>query len=136
LLEHQFLVRREIPTISRGGVYSLTRAGESELIGPGEFFAGATGKVEPPSGHLQHALELNEIHLALKQSGRLVRWAPGSDIRFINEFTDTATSRTTTLWSMSRWVAANAASLSNTSAPRKRRSGTQRFTGRLNGKAS
>jgi len=89
LLEHQLLVRREIRTISRGVVYSLTRAGESEMIGRGEFFAGATDKVEASSGHLQHALELNEIHLALKQSGMLVRWTPGSDIRSRNEFTNT-----------------------------------------------
>ena len=89
LLEHKLLVRREIPTISRGVVYSLTRAGESEMIGRGEFYAGTTDKVEPSSGHVQHALELNEIHLALKQSGMLVRWTPGSDIRSRNEFTNT-----------------------------------------------
>ena len=36
---------------------------------------------------MQHALELNDIHLALKQSRTLVRWTPESDIRSRNEFT-------------------------------------------------
>jgi hypothetical protein len=33
-------------------------------------------------------LELNDIHLALKRTGMLVRWTPESDIRSRNEFTD------------------------------------------------
>lgn len=87
LLDHKFLVRREIPTINRGVVYSLAPAGEAELIGRGEFYAGGADKSIPSNGHLHHALELTEVHLALKQSGMLVRWTPESDIRSRNEFT-------------------------------------------------
>jgi hypothetical protein len=87
LLAHELLVRREIPTMNRGVVYSLSRAGASEMIGKGEYYSGSADKGEPPSGHVQHALELNDIHLALKRTGVLVRWTPESDIRSRNEFT-------------------------------------------------
>lgn len=87
LLAHELLVRREIPTMNRGVVYSITRAGASEMIGKGEYYSGSADKGEPSSGHVTHALELNDIHLALKRSGMLVRWTPESDIRSRNEFT-------------------------------------------------
>jgi len=87
LLAHELLQRREIPTMSRGVVYSISRAGASEMIGRGEYYCGSAEKAEPASGHVQHALELNDIHLALKRTGMLVRWTPESDIRSRNEFT-------------------------------------------------
>ena len=88
LLQHELLVRREIPTMNRGVVYSLSRAGASEMIGQGEYYSGFTDKTDPSSGHVQHALELNDVHLALKRTGMLVRWTPESDIRSRNEFTE------------------------------------------------
>ena len=87
LLAHELLVRREIPTMNRGVVYSISQAGASEMIGRGEYYSGSTDKGEPSSGHVQHALELNDIHLALKRSGMLIRWTPETDIRSRNEFT-------------------------------------------------
>ena len=74
--------------MNRGVVYSISRAGASELIGKGEFFSGSMDKGEPSSGHVQHALELTDIHIALKRTGVLVRWTPESDIRSRNEFTE------------------------------------------------
>jgi hypothetical protein len=88
LLAHELLVRRDIATINRGVVYSISQAGASEMISRGEYYSGSTEKGEPAGGHVQHALELNEIHLALKRTGMLVRWTPESDIRSRNEFTD------------------------------------------------
>ncbi len=88
LLDHELLVRREIPTMNRGVVYSLSRAGASEMIGQGEYYSGSADKIDPSSGHVQHALELNDVHLALKRTGVLVRWTPESDIRSRNEFTE------------------------------------------------
>ncbi|MBZ5631025.1 MAG: hypothetical protein LAO06_19400 [Acidobacteriia bacterium] len=88
LLAHELLVRREIPNMNRGVVYSISRAGASEMIGKGEFFSGSMDKGEPSSVHVQHALELNDIHIALKRTGVLVRWTPESDIRSRNEFTE------------------------------------------------
>ena len=88
LLAHELLVRREIPTMNRGVVYSISHAGASEIISRGEYYSGSTDKGEPSNGHVQHALELNDIHIALKRTGTLVRWTPESDIRSRNEFTD------------------------------------------------
>ena len=88
LLAHELLVRHEIPAMNRGIVYSISRAGISEMIGKGEYYAGSLNSGGHPGGHVQHALELNDIHLALKRTGMLVRWTPESDIRSRNEFTD------------------------------------------------
>jgi len=88
LLAHDLLVRHEIPTMNRGVVYSITRAGASELVGRGEYYSGSTNVGKQFNGHVQHALELNDIHLALKQSRTFVRWTPESDVRSRNEFTE------------------------------------------------
>jgi hypothetical protein len=87
LLAHDLLVRHEIPTMNRGVVYSISRAGASELVGRGEYYSGSTDVGKESNGHVQHALELNDIHLALKQTRTLIRWMPESDIRSRNEFT-------------------------------------------------
>jgi len=87
LLSHDLLVRHEIPTMNRGVVYSISRAGASELVGKGEYYSGSTDVGKGSNGHVQHALELNDIHLALKRTGMLSRWTPESDIRSRNEFT-------------------------------------------------
>ena len=87
LLAHDLLVRHEIPTMNRGVVYSISRAGASELVGRGEYYSGSTDVGKESNGHVQHALELNDIHLALKYNRTLVRWTPESDIRSRNEFT-------------------------------------------------
>jgi len=46
----------------------------------------------PKNGQLPkaiyHAIALNEIHLALKRSQRLVHWMPETEIRSRNELTD------------------------------------------------
>ena len=68
LLAHDLLVRHEIPTMNRGVVYSISRAGASELVGRGEYYSGSTDIGKESNGHVQHALELNDIHLALKQT--------------------------------------------------------------------
>ena len=88
LLAHDLLVRHEIPTMNSGVVYSISRPGASELVGRGEYYSGSTDIGKESNGHVQHALELNDIHLALKQSRTLVRWTPESDIRSRNEFTE------------------------------------------------
>lgn len=88
LLAHHLLLRHEIPTMSRGAVYSISPAGASELIGKGEYYSGPMESGRTFNGHVQHALELNEIHLALGRTGELARWTPESDIRSRNEFTN------------------------------------------------
>jgi len=88
LLDHQLLLRHEIPTMNRGVVYSVSPAGASELISKGECYSGPMESGRTSHGHVQHALELNEIHLALRRTGELARWTPESDIRSRNEFTN------------------------------------------------
>lgn len=87
LVKHGLLMRRELPFVNRGVVYSVSEAGASELIGRGEYYAGCTNHGQDPKGHVHHALELNEVHLALKRTGMLVAWTPETDIRSRNEFT-------------------------------------------------
>jgi hypothetical protein len=88
LQAHELLLRHEIPTISRGVVYSISPAGASELICRGEYYSGPMEASRTSNGHVQHALELNDIHLALKRTGELARWTPESDIRSRNELTN------------------------------------------------
>jgi hypothetical protein len=88
LIAHQLLTRQEIPTMNRGVVYAIAPAGASELIARGEYYSGSVERMEVVGGHVQHALELNEIHLALRRAGILARWTPECDIRSRNELTD------------------------------------------------
>jgi hypothetical protein len=88
LVAHALLVRHQIREINRGVVYAISPAGASELIARGEYYSGSPDRIEAGGGHVQHALELNEIHLALKRTGMLARWTPESDIRSRNELTD------------------------------------------------
>lgn len=88
LVAHALLVRHRIREMHRGVVYAIAPAGASELIARGEYYAGSVERDEAAGGHVQHALELNEIHLALKRTGMLARWTPESDIRSRNELTD------------------------------------------------
>ncbi|HWR13490.1 MAG TPA: hypothetical protein VN577_01580 [Terriglobales bacterium] len=88
LAAHALLVRHQIRDMNIGVVYAISPGGASELIARGEYYSGSPDRVEAVSGHVQHALELNEIHLALKRTGMLARWTPESDIRSRNELTD------------------------------------------------
>ena len=90
LVRNKYLVRDEIPYRTQGYVYSISDKGASELIGLGEYYTSPTCR--PKDGQIPkavfHAIELNEIHLALKRSQQLVRWMPDTEIRSRNELTD------------------------------------------------
>ncbi len=90
LVNHKYLVRDEIPYRTEGYVYSISDKGASELIGLGEYFIGPASR--PRDGQLPnavfHAIELNDIHLALKRSQQLVHWMPVTEIRSRNELTE------------------------------------------------
>jgi hypothetical protein len=79
LLAHQLLVRREIPTINRGVVYSISQAGASEMISRGEYYSGSTERGETAGGHVQHARSttFHEVLVGaeLRSSGRSTRAA-------------------------------------------------------------
>ena len=90
LVNHKYLVRDEIPQRTEGYVYSISDKGASELIGFGEYFIGPASR--PRDGQLPnavfHAIEVNDIHLALKRSQQLVYWMPDTEIRSRNELTE------------------------------------------------
>ena len=90
LVNHEYLVRDEIPYRTDGYVYSISDKGASELIGLGEYCIWPASR--PRNGQLPnvvfHAIELNEIHLALKRSQQLLQWMPDTEIHSRNELTD------------------------------------------------
>ena len=87
LVKHNYLVRDEVPFKTDGYVYSISEMGASEAIGLGECYTGATQR--PKDGKLPkavyHAIDLNEIHLALKRSGLLIEWTSDTELRSRNE---------------------------------------------------
>jgi hypothetical protein len=87
LMRHGMIRRHDLRIVNHGSVYSLTPAGASELIGRGEYYMRQPSSLAALAKKVHHALELNEIHLALKRTGMLVRWTPESEIRSSNELT-------------------------------------------------
>jgi hypothetical protein len=88
LAGHGLLQRREIPMIGRATVYSLAALGVAHLIGCGEHYAGALRPEQVDSGNaILHALDLNDIHLRLIETGALVEWKSEAEIRSRNAFT-------------------------------------------------
>jgi|SRR5581483_5413283 len=89
LVKHGLLIRQQTPSANQGIVYSISPASASELVGLGEHYVQPIGKARSHSAQsgLHHSLELNEIHLALKRSGTLVRWMPETEIRSRNDLT-------------------------------------------------
>jgi hypothetical protein len=88
LVKHDYLVRDEVPFRTEGYVYSISARGAAELAG--EYYTGVPrrpGNAQLPKA-VYHAIDLNEIHLALKRSEQLVHWTPDTEIRSRNEFTD------------------------------------------------
>src|SRR6266436_9330036 len=88
LVNHRLLVRHDLPLTNRESVYSISEAGASELVSKGECYV-RTDRPNFGNGrsHLNHALDLNEIHLALKRTGTLVYWTPETEIRSRNDLT-------------------------------------------------
>jgi hypothetical protein len=56
------------------------------LVGQGELYAGRSG-AEMAKRNFLHWLELNDVHLALRKSGFLVKWVPASEICSQNDLT-------------------------------------------------
>jgi DNA-binding MarR family transcriptional regulator len=90
LVDHGFLNRSAVAGQGRSFVYSLTRDGASELLSfePGCPGASAFCLHTQDHSRILHALELNEIRLALTRSGLLRRWMSEAEIRSRNELTD------------------------------------------------
>lgn len=89
LVNHGYLVRQGMPYRTEGHVYSVSDKAALELVGLGEYYTSnpVAGKGNRDYSSVLHALELNEVHLALKKSNTLVRWVPETEIRSRNELT-------------------------------------------------
>src|SRR5271157_5391630 len=89
LVKHNYLVRDDVPFKTDGYVYSISGMGALEVIGLGECYTSPTPRTKdgklPRS--VYHAIDLNEIHLALKRSAILVDWISDTEIRSQNELT-------------------------------------------------
>ncbi len=87
LVRHDYLVRDDVPFKTDGYVYSISEMGASEVIGLGECYTSPTQR--PKDGKLPravyHAVDLNEIHLALRRSALLTDWTSDTEIRSRNE---------------------------------------------------
>jgi len=88
LVKHGLLMRRDLPIANHESVYSVTPAGASRLAGTGEYCTPSSGHFGASTAHssIDHSLELNEIHLALKRSGALLHWMSEPAIRSRNDF--------------------------------------------------
>lgn len=90
LVEHGFLHRQLVPGKGHSFVYSLTEIGAAELAGFEHCCPGTTVFFERKQDHnrVLHALELNDIHLALCRSGALRRWMSEIEVRSRNKLTE------------------------------------------------
>jgi hypothetical protein len=89
LSEHGLLVCDAVPILARTRVYSIGVLGAEYLAGRGEFYAvpvrGEANK--QASSSILHSLDLNDIHLALRDAQALVQWRSESQVRSRNELT-------------------------------------------------
>jgi hypothetical protein len=80
------LVRKQfVPILHGEALYSINRAGIQALERLGTYYLGAN--LEGAEAHefqVPHALEVNNIRLALLRTGRLWSWVPESLIRILN----------------------------------------------------
>lgn len=90
LVDHGYLARHVRPNVRRSFVYSLTLDGARELINLEQCHTGATAFYQRKADceSVIHAIDLNDIHLALLRSGLLAKWKSDLEIRSQNEFTD------------------------------------------------
>jgi hypothetical protein len=89
LVDHGFLDRQPFPTKAQSFVYSLTDDGAGQLLSFPPYCTGATAYYsrKRDGSRMLHALELNDIQLALFRSGLLRRWVSEVEIRSRNELT-------------------------------------------------
>jgi hypothetical protein len=88
LSQHSLIQKHSGLLTGHEWVYSIAPKGVSLLVELGELYAGR-GVHEQGERQLvvNHWLDINEIHLALRRRQLLVRWTPESEIRSQNDLT-------------------------------------------------
>lgn len=69
-------------------LYAITRPGVDVLVDRGIPYAGRGCGLDRPVTTASHALQINEMHLALLRSGQLREWLPEAEIYSRNTLTD------------------------------------------------
>jgi hypothetical protein len=90
LVNNNVVVQGYSPLVPGSRYYSIPTHTALMLAGRGPLYAGAISGLEKRRevDALAHATELNDIHLALADSGLLIRWKPECEIRAQNDHTD------------------------------------------------
>jgi len=86
LVRHGLLRKQIVPYLNGEPLYSISRPGIEALERMGTYYLGANVEREkdPSEFQIPHALELNNIRLALLRTGTLFSWIPESFIRVLN----------------------------------------------------
>lgn len=89
LVNHGLLVRSEQSVGTHELIYAISEAGALQLAGIGDYCTQTSCRPRSKTIPLRihHSLELNEIHLALKRGGSLIRWTPEAAVRSRNNLT-------------------------------------------------
>jgi hypothetical protein len=89
LVKHGLLNRCERQLASREAVYYASLSGAMQSQSSGDPFVHSSVNDRSNDRHklLNHSLELNDIHLALKRTGSLVYWMPETEVRARNDLT-------------------------------------------------
>ncbi len=85
LTAHGLIARHAVPTAGKSFVYSITPAGTLELATVGEQYVTPSKESRNEKlRHVEHSLEVSNIHLSLLRAGLLVRWVPEIQMRSRN----------------------------------------------------
>lgn len=80
LVRHTMVKRHDVLPGFPNTLYSIGQLGLDTLIAYGEPYAGRGCGLDCPPAKAQHALALNDIHLALARSKSIAAWIPESEI--------------------------------------------------------
>ena len=88
LVTHGFLLRHYLPAVARTYVYSIGPLGALRLQGMGEYYSGPLRGSNFDDSACAHAVELNDLHLALARESLVEEWVPEVEIRAKNELSN------------------------------------------------
>lgn len=90
LVDHGFLKRHVLSNAARSFVYSLTDEGARELVNLDDCNTAVAGfyNRNGDADHMRHAIDVNDLRLALVRRGLLAGWKSDLEIRSQNEYTN------------------------------------------------
>jgi hypothetical protein len=90
LVDHGFLKRHVLSNAARTFVYSLTEEGARELVNLDDCNTAVVGfyNRDADADRIRHAIDLNDLRMALVRAGVLAGWKSDLEIRSQNAFTN------------------------------------------------